>query len=187
MNSLENNPRWQILLKEIDLIHSNIKNLDDIIYKTKNFAILFWGGSLYLIVQHLKSVPNVNALIILTAIIPVMFWAMHFRWQKHLSMCSQREQMLSFFINSPAFEEWLPGEGTVQFPLYDIPGWLYTKNMPEKALKVREQLGVKVDSKYLLDSDDLSFWKILFYKDAKWYYSMMFLISVLFGLFYSPA
>jgi hypothetical protein len=35
------NPRYPILLREIDLLHDTIKNLDDIIYKTKNFAILW--------------------------------------------------------------------------------------------------------------------------------------------------
>ena len=53
---LQNNFRYQILMKEIDVIHSTIKNFDDIIYKTKNFAFLFWGGSLYLIarLEHLE-------------------------------------------------------------------------------------------------------------------------------------
>lgn len=49
------NPRYPILLKEIDLIADNIKNLDDIIFKTKNFAIGIRGGSLYLISQHVQG------------------------------------------------------------------------------------------------------------------------------------
>ncbi|RIK80874.1 hypothetical protein DCC62_03075, partial [candidate division KSB1 bacterium] len=47
--------RWELLLKEIDLIHSTIKNLDDIIFKTKNFGFLFWGGSLFLIVKDMSD------------------------------------------------------------------------------------------------------------------------------------
>jgi len=70
MKTLDNNPHWQILLKEIDLIHGNRKKSGDIIYKTKNFATIFWGGSLYLIVEHLKSVQNVKSMILFTAIIP---------------------------------------------------------------------------------------------------------------------
>ncbi len=179
------NPRYTILLKEIDLIHSNIKNLDDIIYKTKNFAIALWGGSLYLIVQHVKVEGMINGfakaslLIYLTAIIPIIFWAIHYRWQKHLSMCSARERMISWFINSQGFLFWLKGEEDVNFPVYDIPGWLYTKQADRSHW---ERLGVEVDEAYVLDHKDLGFWKILLYKDAKWYYSLMIVISVLFGI-----
>lgn len=185
MSELFSNPRYTILLKEIDLIAGNIKNLDDIIYKTKNFAIALWGGSLYLLAQYGKAdgelggIARVNLLIYLTALIPIIFWAIHYRWQKHLSMCSARERMISWFINSPGFPLWLSGEEDVNFPVYDIPGWLYTKQADRSHWK---RLGVEVDEAYLLDHKELGFWKILLYKDAKWYYSLMIVISVLFGL-----
>lgn len=178
--------RFELLLKEIDHIHSTIKNLDDIIYKTKNFAILLWGGSLYLIAENLKTLDNVNNLIFLTAIIPVIFWAMHFRWQKHLSMCSQRERMISFFINSTAFEKWIGNDASIRFPLYDIPGWIYTNKASAETKEVWKELGVAFDDQYLLDAKakELRFWKLLLYKDAKWYYSIMFIISIIFGILY---
>lgn len=180
------NPRYTILLKEIDLIADGIKNLDDIIYKTKNFAIAVWGGSLYLIAEHVLKAPGEKAvieqeslLICCTAVIPIIFWAIHYRWQKHLSMCSARERMISWFINSPGFPLWLNGDEEVNFPVYDIPGWLYTQQANRSHWK---RLGVEVDEAYLLDHRDLGFWKILLYKDAKWYYSLMIVISVLFGI-----
>jgi hypothetical protein len=179
------NPRYTILIKEIDLIDSNIKNLDDIIYKTKNFAIAIWGGSLYLIAQHIEvegeigGVAKENLLVFLTALIPIIFWAIHYRWQKHLSMTSARESMISWFINSPGFELWLNRSEEVNFPVYDVPGWLYTKQADRKPW---ERLGVQVEEAYLLDHTELSFWKILLYKDAKWYYSLMIVVSVLFGV-----
>ncbi|MBK7408706.1 MAG: hypothetical protein IPJ40_11975 [Saprospirales bacterium] len=49
-------------------------------------------------------------MIYLTALIPIIFWAIHYRWQKHLSMCSARERMMSWFDNSQAFLAWLEGE-----------------------------------------------------------------------------
>jgi hypothetical protein len=179
------NYRWEILKKQIDLIADNIRNLDDIIYKTKNFAILIWGGSLYLIVQHVEvegavaGITKEKILVLLTALIPVIFWAIHYRWQKHLSMCSARERMISWFINSPGFPYWLNGEEDVNFPVYDVPGWLYTKQADRNHW---ERLGVEVDEVYLLDHRELNFWKILFYKDAKWYYLLMIVISLLFGI-----
>ncbi len=131
MSDLSANPRYPILLKEIDLIHSTIKNLDDIIYKTKNFGILIWGGSLYLIAQHVDledkiwGIDKENLLIYLTVLIPIIFWAIHYRWQKHLMTCSMRERIISWFINSPGFLLWLQGDESVQFPVYDSIGRLF--------------------------------------------------------------
>lgn len=45
---------FQLIIKELDTIQDIIRNLDDIIYKSKNFAFLTWGGSLYLVTQHLN-------------------------------------------------------------------------------------------------------------------------------------
>lgn len=181
------NPRYPILLKEIDLIHDTIKNLDDILYKTKNFAILIWGGSLYLITEHVEvegaiaGVSKKDFLIYLTIIIPLIFWAIHYRWQMHLSMCSARERMISWFINSSGFPLWLNGEESVKFPVYDFTARLYNKQADRRDW---ERLGVEADEAYLIDlgHKELNSWKILFYKDAKWYYLLMMVISILFGV-----
>lgn len=178
------NPRYTILLKEMDLIHSTIKNLDDIIYKTKNFGILIWGGSLFLIAEHVKvqgeiwGLAKESLLIYCTVLIPVIFWAIHYRWQKHLTACGMRERMISWFINSEGFLLWMEGEDSVQFPVYDSIGRFYTKQADKTHW---ERIGVKVDSAYFLDDRELRFWDILLYKDAKWYYLLMISISILFG------
>lgn len=170
------NYKYDLLLKEIDLISGNIKNLDDIIYKTKNFAFAFWGGSIFLITKLDASMADkIPALLFLTAIIPVMFWTMDYHWRGHLRFASTRERIISLFINSPEFAEWLADDnGKIKFPLYDPVGWIYTttgdhyKNIPQE---------------YLIDRTQYSFWNILLYKDAKWYYSIMIIISLLFGMF----
>lgn len=43
-------------------------------------------------------------------------------------------------------------------------------------------IGLQVDEAYVLDHKELDFWKILLYKDAKWFYGIMILVSILFGL-----
>lgn len=188
---IDGNHRYQILMKEIDLIHDNIKNLDDIIFKTRNFAILFWGGSIFLIADHLSgagsniSESNIKLLFALSAVIPVVFWIIHFRWQLHLMKTSQREKMISFFLNSPAFDDWMQEDSSIQFPLYDIPGWLYTTSPSETMQKKFNLIGVRVDDRFKLNPKEISTWKILFYKDAKWYYSMMIIGSLLVAGFYS--
>lgn len=102
------NYKYDLLLKEIDLIDGTIKNLDDIIYKTKNFAFAFWGGSIFLITKLDKPIADqIPLLIALTAIIPIMFWIIDYRWRKHLLLVSARERIISLFINSSEFREWM--------------------------------------------------------------------------------
>lgn len=189
----DQNPRFQLLLKEIELINDNIKNLDDIIYKMKNFAFLIWGGALYLIAEHLgapnrKHTPEtIQTLLALTAFAPFVFWMIHVRWQKHISMTGQRERMISYFLNSSSFDNWLAGDKNVNFPLYDLPGWIYTHDalpIVENEKPIWEKHGAMVDSNYLLNHENISIWKLMWYKDAAWYYPVMILISIGFALLY---
>ncbi len=179
--TLRRQHRWELLLKEIDQIHDTIKNLDDIIYKTKNFGFLFWGGSLYLIVAHMDDEKHEMkaALILLTALIPLLFWVMDYRWRKHLMQCSQRERHISHFLNSEAFERLvLEGEKDIEgkrFPFFDIVGWIYTKAEYGKP-------GSPFLEEYLINPDEFRGWKVINYKEAKWFYWTMMLVSIVFGI-----
>lgn len=172
--------RWELLLKEIDLIHGTIKNLDDIIFKTKNFGFLFWGGSLYLIVQHLSNISaNIKMILIfLTGLIPLLFWVMDYNWRKHLLRCSRRERNLSHFLNSEAFERLvLQGEKELKgkrFPFFDVVGWTYTKTTEGKASEL-------FLDEYLINPNEFRGRMVIFYKDAKWFYGTMFLTSLVLG------
>lgn len=172
--------RWELLLKEMDQIHDTIKNLDDIIFKTKNFGFLFWGGSLYLIVEHMKELSHEakTILILMTALIPLLFWIMDYGWRKHLMLCSRREWHVSHFLNSEVFEQLvLQGKKDLdgkQFPFFDVVGWIYTKTLRGK------NDGCFMDE-YLIDATEFRGWKVITYKDAKWFYGAMILTSIVFG------
>lgn len=172
--------RWELLLKEIDLIHSTIKNLDDIIFKTKNFGFLFWGGSLFLIVKDMGDMtPGTKMfLIFLTGLIPLLFWAMDYNWRKHLLRCSRRERVISHFLNSNDFERLvLQGEKDVdgkRFPFFDVVGWTYTKTTADKN-------GQPFRDEYLINPDEFRGGMVIFYKDAKWFYGAMFVTSLVLG------
>ncbi len=169
-NQIQQNPmrsfREKIILKEMDAIRETVKNLDDIIYKTKNFAFLTWGGSLVLLVKFItekqEEAPYTHWLILLSGVIPIMFWAMDYWWRKHLRMVSSRERRLSLFLNSDKLEDHLNGHHSEgKFPYYDHIGWIYTeqklkaKKIPQEFLK-----------EYLSNEKEFSIRKILFYKDA---------------------
>lgn len=176
--------QWEVLMKEIDLIDTTIRNLDDIIFKTKNFAFVLWGGSLYLIVEQLSSNPTVNVklLIFLTALIPLIFWMMDFQWRRHLLHASAREKIISQFLNSDAFDQWImhQEESKIHFPIYDQVGWTYTRQAQES-----KELTRTYDSKYLTDLKANRLAKVLFYKDAKLFYPVLMIVSIVFGVLYS--
>ncbi len=180
LSALRGQRRWELLLKEMDQIHDTIKNLDDIIFKTKNFGFLFWSGSLYLIVEHMKEVSQEakTSLILMTALIPLLFWAMDYVWRKHLMLCSRRERHISHFLNSEAFEQLvLQGKKDLegkQFPFFDVVGWIYTKTAGKTTDYFMDE--------YLIDSAEFRGWKVIAYKDAKWFYGAMILTSIVFGI-----
>jgi hypothetical protein len=183
--------REKLILKEMEISHSSIKNLDDIIYKTKNFAFLAWGGSLALLVKSwggslallVKYVSgpnlpdsNMHWLILLTGLIPLMFWSMDYWWRKHLRMAGRRERRLSLFINGEDFEKQVSGaSGQQMFPYCDHVGWIYTR----QALKAKAIPPVFAD-KHLGDKKEFGIISTLFYKDGWIYYLGMTIISILF-------
>lgn len=179
------------------MIQKNIHNLDNIIFRMKNFAFVFWGGALYLITEHLATGESTGmktkVYLACTAVIPLVFWFIHARWQRHISMSSKREKMISYFINSPAFGQWLDGDPAVQFPLYDICGWIYTTKLrkkestekeEDKSVPIWDKFDIKIQDSYLLDHSDSTIWKLLIYKDAAGYYPIMLLFSIGFALLY---
>ncbi|MDX2285577.1 MAG: hypothetical protein NW241_15525 [Bacteroidia bacterium] len=201
--------RWELLLKELDHIRDSIKNLDDLIYKTKNFGFLFWGGSIALIVEHLKGADDTlrPVLLGLTAVIPVLFWVMDYHWRKYLLQTSEREKVISRFLNSEAFEELVlmgvRGETGKQFPFYDVVGWIYTVPVKRKEQRTPQETPPPPSDQsptsagettkqnashpfaqdYLIDPKKFQGWKVIWYKDAKWFYPSMILVSVVLCVF----
>lgn len=183
LSTIRRQHRWELILKEIDQIHSTIKNLDDIIFKNKNFCFLFWGGSLYLIVEHLGNIsPGLKiALTFLTGLIPLLFLGMDYNWRKHLMQCSRRERNISHFLNSEAFEQLvLQGEKDLngkKFPLFDVVGWIYTSTADENT-------DGPYLAEYLINPQDFRGWRVILYKDAGLYYGSMLLVSIILGTIY---
>lgn len=179
---------FQLILKELDTIQDIIKNLDNIIHLSKNFAFLTWGGSLYLIVQHLKVLDaNKAYLVFATILIPLLFWMMDYKWRKHILQSSQRMKIISLFINSPEFDNFvLGGSGEnerVKFPLYDPVGWIFTKKISGDPTNF-SQTGF--DPKYLRNESEITTLKVLRYKDSYLFFGTLALLSLILGIILMP-
>ena len=92
----------EILKQEINLIDKTIARIDHIQLSMKNWAIVIWGGSLYLIVEHLD---RSGRLILLTAIIPLLFGYMDLNWHRQLLKVRYREKRIADYINENSTEE----------------------------------------------------------------------------------
>jgi hypothetical protein len=87
----------ELLKQEIDLIDRTISRIDHIQLTLRNWTVVIWGGSLFLIAEHLgKS----GQLILLTAIIPFLFGMLDLIWTIQMLKVNFREERISEFINS---------------------------------------------------------------------------------------
>ena len=183
---------FQLTLKELDTIQDIIKNLDSLIQNSKNFALAFWGGGLYLIVQYLEVDKSAKGwLIILTAIIPILFWIMDFQWRKHILQCSIRMKNISKFLNSPDFLKGgsKPDENDAEklnFPLYD-PLASFFLTLSSGKLKIHETEMDKskmFDVKYFREESEPTFKTTFFYKEAVYFFLTMIIISITLGVIF---
>ncbi len=186
------NYRFQLLLKEMELIQQSIHNMDDIIHKNKNFAFVAWGGSLYLIVEHLNNLadPTRGALIFLTGFIPLIFWVMDVQYRSHIRRASAREKKLTYFINSEDFfEQIVRGVAPLQgyFPQYDIVGWSFTDGEDSLTQLRQRALTDRLNqAAYFMapKREKLRLRNAFFYKEAKWFYATLLVLSSVLGSFY---
>ena len=107
-----------LIKQEIDLIDKTITRIDHIHLTLKNWSVIIWGGSLYLIAEHLDQSEK---LILLTAIIPFMFGLFDLIWVKQLLIVGYRQGTISDFVNSKA--------GSEDFILLD-PLAKYARSLP---------------------------------------------------------
>lgn len=185
LNSAISKAYSDLIFKELDTIQIIIKNLDDIIFKTKNFAFLIWSGSLYLIAEHLNinDAKTMAYVFLLSSLIPLLFWAMDYRWRKHILQCSKRQKIISLFMNSETYKKIISGEAMPmdgeQFPFYDPVGWIYTIQAATDDTEIPKDYFGK---KYLIDTRDFSFSKVVFYKDAIIFYGTLITLSFILGM-----
>ena len=95
--------------------------------------------------------------------------------------------MISKFINSEVFEKWLKDNEMVNFPLYDVQGWMYRinlkKNFFHKLFCTKKKEEQEEEKKIWLDDNEICFWETLFYKNAKFYFPIMIIISIIMSVF----
>ena len=90
-----------IIKQEVEIIDKTISRIDQIQQAMKNWCITIWGGSLYLVIEHLDKS---YLIILITAIIPLSFGYIDIVWKQQILKVTYRERKISDFISGVSKE-----------------------------------------------------------------------------------
>ncbi len=93
--------RLEVLQKELDIIDSSVRKIDDIGNSIKNWAIITWAGSISVVI----SKPDLHPFLLFTAIPPIIFMFTDAYWRKIQRRFFYRQLQISNYLNSKKFED----------------------------------------------------------------------------------
>ena len=161
--------KLDMLKIEFDQINQAIARIDQITQTTKNWAVLTWAGSIALALG--KGQQGLRPYIILTTLIPILFWVVDAFWRRLQRTFIFRSAKIAEFVNSPNFVESFQAKDLVNFSLLDLRGKQY-KNLHD--CKVGGQ-----------DYTEFSNFKKTFnFKEVKYFYLPLSALSFILGLIF---
>lgn len=131
----------EILKKELDLIDNTLGRIDTIQMSLKNWCIVIWGGSLYLVTEFFDKS---STLFLLTALIPALFGYLDLLWKRQILKATYREEKISEFLNAE-------DPAKMEFRLLDPIGISYKDNEDFKSRTgLRRAFGYKGEGYFYL-------------------------------------
>lgn len=144
-----------MLTKELEMIERTIARMDEITQGIKNWAIVTWAGSVAILLRE----PALRKFIILTVVLPILFWYSDAIWRQLQKRSVYRNQKIHEFLNSDKFLESCNQQKLIDFKVMDPVGRQYQKSEEfQKALKLK--------------------W-IMRYPEIRFFYGGLILISIL--------
>lgn len=140
---------------EMEMIERTIARMDEIAQSIKNWAIVTWAGSVAILLRE----PALRKFIILTAVLPILFWYSDAIWRQLQRRSIYRQQKISDFLNGDSFAESCKQGKLVDFVVMDPVGTQYRNSQEfQDALKLK--------------------W-IMRYREIRYFYGGLIIISVL--------
>ena len=102
-----------LLSKELELVDSAIRQLDDITKGVKNWAIVTWTGALGLTLATVQLHPFVWV----TAMVPLLFWIVDSSYRRVQRSFILRSRTLSRHVNEQAFRDAVTNDTALPFEL----------------------------------------------------------------------
>ncbi|MCI0697863.1 hypothetical protein L0337_38425 [candidate division KSB1 bacterium] len=156
---------FQALLEEYKMLHND--NQQRIQFRVQIFGLLLIAMGVLFPLGLQGETPSPMPLLIYPVI--ATFLALSWTHQGVIMI-----KLARFILNSEAFEHLvLQGEKDLdgkRFPFFDVVGWIYTKTAEGKTDKF-------FLDEYLINPDEFRGWMVISYKDAKWFYGTMFVVS----------
>jgi hypothetical protein len=139
------------------MIERTIARMDEITQSIKNWAIVTWAGSVAILLRE----PALRKFIILTIVLPILFWYSDAVWRQLQKRSIYRQQKISSFLNSEDFTESCKQQKLINFTTMDPVGAQYRKSKEfQNFLKLK--------------------W-IMLYKEISYFYGGLIIISILLG------
>lgn len=113
-----------ILKMELESIDRIIARMDEITQTTKNWAVVTWTGSIGIALGS----PDLRKYIILTAILPLLFWYMDAQWRRLQSRSIFRVKKIHEFLNDVRLVKSFEQKKLDNFLVYDLTGQQYRGN-----------------------------------------------------------
>ncbi len=106
----------KLLYKELDLIDSAIRQIDEITKGIKNWAIVTWTASL----GAALASDELKQFIFLTALIPMLFWIVDGSYRRVQRQFIARNRAIRDFVNSDEFKNCIQESIPFDFPLLEM-------------------------------------------------------------------
>ena len=167
--------------KELDLIDNTISRLDIQIQTSKNICITLWVAWMgWFISQQIQkdNSENFGLAILASALFPVIFWLVDYQFRKALLLCSRRQNIISLHLNDMVGNN---SDNPERFPVLDPLGSLYQYKIGNNKIKASYNTSGTNENEESEQLPKKSVLQILFYKEAGWFYSLLFLISIATG------
>jgi hypothetical protein len=130
-----------------------------------------------------ENTMHLSFIIMASALFPFLFWLIDYQYRKALLSTTKRQMLMSLFLNTKTREKQFEDSSKPNFPLFDPVGWLYNNNI--ETLIEDCPYDIQADKKRVLLKQKLSWSAVAFYKEAKWFYLPLIVISIILGCYFS--
>ena len=149
-----------LITLEMEMIERTIARMDEITQTIKNWAIVTWAGSVAILLRE----PDLRKFLILTMVLPIMFWYSDAIWRRLQKRSVYRQEKIKDFLNSEDFVKSCKQQRLINFIVMDPVGQQYKENKEFKdALKLK--------------------W-MMRYNEILYFYGGLIIISILLGLLF---
>ena len=155
--------KLDLLKEELKTINLFIDKVDNICQTAKYWSLFLFVGTITVILGSKNH--DINNLIFVAPIVPIIFWVMDATWRRHQNRAIYRSKKIASYLNSADFQDDVKNGKMDNFLIWDIVGLQYSESPEYKKFT--------------------SFWRMFMFKTiARFYFGLILLgIAIVIGSF----